>query len=1208
VLLLPALIVTAVLLAAAPILAAGSDDRDLFEAIVAQDVARAERAIGRGADPNGARNAQGESPLMAAAAAGNLEMVKALVAAGAEINLPVSTGLSHTNALARSVGSIKVLMYLIERGGTVKGDGKVEPLIIEAARAGSAMAARYLLIRGADPNEAGAGGWTALMTAVTCCQNDRGNLEMVRLLLEWKSVVDRADDQGVTPLMRTTDPRIATLLIDKGADVHALDARGNNALNAAVGSASMKEAEIVAVARILLASGADPNLPGADRRTPLVTAIWQGHGSVVNLLLDNGADIDGRDPAGITPLMVAAQSHQEPMLRLLVARKADVNAADRFGATPLMHLVEGLTCASLEESVRPQIELLLEAGADPTIKNTDGQSLADTLSERRCSGELVALLAKAPVRASQPPQLPPPDQAPAVPRVPSPTPPPAPNAPTIAAPLPRGVEDSGRPPGPPVIVPVPPPASAPSAAVPKPALGRQSRKVDQLAFNDRRFFLAMSKRDYPGMDEALSRGVEINLQNENLPEGTFLLHAVRSRDLKLAAYLLSKRADPNLRDLGGQTPLALAVGDRTMMKLLFGRGSELDALSEGESVDETPLAKAVRMGDLESAKLLLSLGADVNRRDSTGVPPLMIALPNPDRTMLTMLVENGADVNAEVPGEWTTPLMNAVVANDLGTVEFLLERGADVNGKNVRGYNPLLLAVELAGRPIIQKLLDAGADVNLAGYGGTTPLIESVMLNRGEAIVRLLLEKGADVNASDDNGVTPLIIAIIRGQADVVATLLDLKADPRRADRQGKPPLQYALEAGETGAGIVTLLKAGGAGNLPGAGSGTAKPVQRPEQRLVAAVRSGDLATAGELLTAGLRVTTRDEETRRPLIALAVASGKREMVDLLLARGADLNDAGGASTLHVAVEAGSLEMVAFLLDKGARVNALAEDGGSPLHTAIRLGCVAELGAMIDPAKRTQVTRYVEIARKLIDAGADPNAGTLQVVDLGDDSLWNPLHLAAYLGSPAMVELLLRMGTVDSRTAAGNTPLHLAVLTLSGTSLIEVVDLLLGRGADPNAKNVKGNSVLAEALFWWDSWPGWGEVVIDDVPRPRWLILVEHLLDGGALPSEPGEYHVYPLHGAAESGFTQLASLLLDRGAPINAIDRDGSTPLLVAVRSGRTEIVDLLVKRHAGLNTRNRDGETPLDEARRMKKNGVPEAAEIERLLLAAGAEPGSTR
>ncbi len=1171
---------------------AGADDRDLFEAIVAEDMQRAERAIERGADLNGARNSEGDSPLMAAVSKGNLEIVKALVSAGADINLPVSTGLTYTNALARSVGSIKVMMYLIERGGSFKKGEKTDPLILEAARSSNVMAARYLLIRGADPNETGAAGWTALMNAVTCCQNGRGNLEMVRLLLEWKAAVDQADEQGVTPLMRTTDPRIAGLLIEKGANVNALDRRGNNALNTVAASSSMRESETAAMVRLLLEKGADPNRPGADRRRPLVTATWRGHREVVGILLDKGADIEQLDPAGITPLMVAAQSHQEPMLRLLVDRRANVNARDRYGATPLMHLLGGLACSTIEEAVRPQIDLLLAAGADPSLADADGQTVIDIVSTRQCSEELIATLSKPPAAPTVP--------SPSAGRVePARGPSATPYVP--AAPPPVDRLDAGRPPGPPVI-PSPPPAAEPAA--PKPAPGRQSRKVDQLAFNDRRFYLAMVKKDFPGMDEALARGVEINLQNENLPEGTFLLHAVRNRNLKLAAYLLSKRADPNLRDLGGQTPMALAVGDRTMMKLLFGRGAELDALSAGQLVDETPLARALRANDIESIKLLLSLGADVNRRDSTGAPPLMITLLNPDRTLLRLLVESGADVNAEVPGEWTTPLMNAVVANDLGAVEFLLEVGADVNGKNVRGYNPLLLAVELADTTIIRRLLDKGADVNLAGYGGTTPLIESVMLNRGAEIVRMLLDRGADINAADDNGVTPLIIAVIRGQQDLVTTFLERKADPLRPDRQGKTPLQYAAEAGENGAAIAALLK--GAGGGEAAAGAAAKPVIRPEQRLVKAVREGDVAAVEQLLATGLRVTTRDEDSRRPLIALAVASGRQDMVELLLGRGAELNDAGGTTNLHVAVESGRREMVNFLLEKGARLNALAEDGGAPLHTAIRLGCVAELGAMIDPAKKAQVSVYLDIARILLDAGADPNAGTLQVVDLGDDSLWNPLHLAAYLGSPAMVELLLRMGTVDSRTAGGNTPLHLAVLTLSGTSLIEVVDLLLDRGADPNAKNIKGNTVLGEALFWWDSWQGWGETLVDGTPRPRWLILVEHLLAGGALPNEPGEFHLYPLHGAAESGFAELAQLLMNRGAKVDVTDRDGNTPLLVAVRSGRKEMVDLLIKNRAGVNPRNREGETPLDEVRRMKKNGDPEAAEIEHLLLSGGAKPGN--
>lgn len=1169
-------------------------DRDLFEAIAADDIVGVEAAIAAGADINEASNSHGASPLMAACERGNLDVVRRLVAGGADINRRVSVGLTYSNALARSIGSMKVLSYLVDQGALIGGYGGVEPLLLEVARTANITAARYLLIKGAKVNETNAAGWSPLMSAVTGGSEGRGNIEMVKLLVEWDADIDHRDAGGSSVLMRVTEPLIAAYLLEKGADASAADPRGDTPLSRILDANSLKEQEIVAVARLLLERGAGTETINAEKRTPLMIVVWRNYLAAAGLLLDKGAAVDARDPMGVTALSIAAETHQAGMIKLLIGRGADVNVRDRFGVTPLMHLFNGLPCDALSGSTRQMVDIFLSAGADLEAMDSNNEKLADILDGRGCAAEVTGYLrerARPPAPASAAEARQPAAPVLAGETSPAAVPPPATAAGATAGTPPRPLAGEEE---------APPPTAAPPD---KARLARLSRRVDRLGFNDRRFYLAMSRRDYPGMEEALAQGVDVNLRSESLPDGTFLLNAVKSRDLKLTAFLLTKGADANLRDVTGNSPLASAVGSKTIIKLLFRKGADLNALSPGEEADETPLAKAVKAGDAESVKLLLSLGADVNRRDATGSPPVMPALFLPDLAVAQMLVDGGADVNAEVPGDWTTPLMNAVVANSRPVVQFLVGAGADVNAKSVRGYTPLLLAVELADRSIVSLLLAKGADINLSGYGGTTPLLEAVMLNRGLRIVEFLLARGAAVNAVDDNGVSPLGLAVIRGRADVVKLLLMRGADVRLADRQGKTPLAYARERGQ-GAAEAMLLEAGAAAAAPGGG---APENLRPERLLVRAVRANDAAGVVKLLDAGVRVTVKDEESRRPLMALAVEAGHREMVDLLAERGADINDAGGMSTLHVAVKAGNVDMVGHLLAKGARVNGLAEDGGSPLHAAVRLASIAELGAAADPGKRAKADLYRAVSAKLIEAGADANAGTLQTVDLGEDSLWNPLHLAAYLGSPAMAELLLNGGAqVDARTSGGNTPLHLAVLTLSGEAVVEVVELLLARGGNPNDRNAKRNTVLHEALTWWDSWPGWGSLTVDGVTRPRWLVLVEKLLDSHAILNEPGDYGFYPLHAAAESGLTELAGLLLDRGASINVTDRDGNTPLNLAVRQNRKDMVDLLLRRGAARNPVNREDRTPLDEARYQKRLGADGAEAIEELLLKAGAEPGS--
>jgi ankyrin repeat protein len=1163
-------------------------DWQLFEAIAAGDTRRVEDAAGQGADVNQARNSQGESPLMAAAARGDLEVVKTLVQQGADINLEVPTGLTSTNALARSIASMKVMMYLIEQGANTGAYGKVEPLLMEISRTSSSTLARYLLIKGASVNETNAVGWTPLMNAVTSGPTGRGNPEMVRLLVEWGANVNHRDSDGLTVLMRTTDPHIAVFLLDRGAELGATDRKGNTVLTRLLESSFMKEAEMMALARLFLEKGADPNALDGFKRTPLMIAIWNGSLQIASLLLEKGADTEVRDAMGVTAISVAAEAHDVEMMKLLIARKAEVNSRDLYGFTPLMHLFNGLPCEPFDSESLAQVELLLAAGADLNLSDANDRTLLDILQARGCKGSLIDYLAGKGAVRGRPKEMGGGDRGTLTPPRPAqlPTAPPPPKA--KPAPLPS------------------PPAerSVPETAK-KTKEQRLAKRVEQLSFLDRRFFLALTKRDMAAMDEALAQGVVINTQSEYLPEETFLMYAVKSKDFRVVAYLLSKGADANLRDLGGMTPLSAAVGNKVVMKLLLARGAEINALSPGEEVEETALALAVKAADAEGVKLLISLGADVQRRDSSGTPPLVHALSLPDLNIAKLLVEAGADVNTEIPGEWTTPLMNAVVINDRRAVEFLVGYGADVNAKNIRGYNALLLAVELAERSIIELILNKSADVNLSGYGGTTPLIESIMLNRGIPITKLLIDRGADVDLADDNGISPLILAVIKKQKAVISLLIDSGANVNQADRKGKLPLQYARDKGGDPA-VETILVAAGASDDPRTAAGAKRGV-KPEDLLIRAVVEGNLAKARQLLGSGVKINIRDEETKRPLMALAVSKGHRDMVDLLFAQGADLNDAGTTTTLHVAVETANRDMVEHLLKRGARINILSVDGASSLHTAVRLGCVAELGALVRPEKKKRAELFREIATLLIDQGADINAGTLESGDLGEDSLWNPLHLAAYLGSPSMTELLLHWGgQVDSRTAMGNTPLHLAVLTLSGASVSEVVDHLLNRGGNPNDKNKKGNGVLHEALAWWDSWQGWGTTTVDGVARPRWLTMVEKLLEGRASVNEAGEYGVYPIHAAAESGLVDLASLLLERGSSTGVTDRDGNTPLFLAVRQNRLEMVEFLLRKGVNRNSRNREGMTPLDEADYQVKQGAPRASEIRKMLLASGAERGT--
>lgn len=92
---------------------------------------------------------------------------------------------------------------------------------------------------------------------------------------------------------------------------------------------------------LLLRYGADIDAVDREQRTPLQSAAWQGHESVVWLLLKHGARVDQPCSQGATPLSIAAQEGHEAVAKLLLAAGADANRADGCGRTALKLALKG---------------------------------------------------------------------------------------------------------------------------------------------------------------------------------------------------------------------------------------------------------------------------------------------------------------------------------------------------------------------------------------------------------------------------------------------------------------------------------------------------------------------------------------------------------------------------------------------------------------------------------------------------------------------------------------------------------------------------------------------------------------------------------------------------------------------------------------------------------------------------------------------------
>jgi len=138
-------------------------------------------------------------------------------------------------------------------------------------------------------------------------------------------------------------------------------------------------------------------------------------------------------------------------------------------------------------------------------------------------------------------------------------------------------------------------------------------------------------------------------------------------------------------------------------------------------------------------------------------------------TMKKMLDMHPGLLDARDEGR-ATPLITAAYAQKADVVKMLLERGADVNAQKKDGWSALHFAAWRGEEDIAKMLLDHGAKVDVKKPDGGTPLHAAVADGHLE-VAKLLVAAGADVNAKKKDGWTPLRFAAERKNKDVAAFL-----------------------------------------------------------------------------------------------------------------------------------------------------------------------------------------------------------------------------------------------------------------------------------------------------------------------------------------------------------------------------------------------------------------------------------------------------
>jgi ankyrin repeat protein len=450
--------------------------------------------------------------------------------------------------------------------------------------------------------------------------------------------------------------------------------------------------------------------------------------------------------------------------------------------------------------------------------------------------------------------------------------------------------------------------------------------------------------------------------------------------------------------------------------------------------------------------------------------------------------------------------------------------------------------------PAVRKLIKDHGDVNALANDGSSALLWAAYHSNVE-MAKALLTAGAEVDVPNHYGVTPLLQASRNGDVELMRALLDAGAQPTRWHAEGETPLMAASRTGNVDA-IKLLLSRGSFINA-------ADPFQE-ETALMWASAEGHLDAVKTLLASGadpnlkahVSTLTEHKDADYPsggftALMFAVRNGHEDVARALIAGKADLKltNADGLTATSIAIVNARFDLAKDLIDLGADPNDGALFFAVDMHdrtTDMR----AEDATRMQPDHPNKLTALT-LVKALLDLNADVNKpfeGSLHSTSMCCLPSINssPFYRAAVAADVEVLKLLLAKGAKIEWSPAEVKPKD-------------------GKRAGPGTNGNAGQTPLMAALK-----GGKGPPISGGPGYTR---------NGPPPFREPGTRDP-----------VEAMKLLLAAGANPNAKTSDGATPLHQAVQAKQVAIIRTLAAAGASLDAVNKDNKTPLQLAEALPK------------------------